>query len=138
MEDHEKFEDFVEKMIKENERKYGEEIREKYGDGAIDGANAKLRGMEPEQFANAERLSKELNDALAAAFVQGDPKSELARKACELHKQWLCVYWPEYSKEAHVGVAQMYVDDSRFTAHYDKIAPGCAVFLRDAVLNFCS
>jgi hypothetical protein len=27
----------------------------------------------------------------------------------------------------------MYVDDARFTAHYDAIAPGCAAFLRDAV-----
>ena len=138
MKDHEKFEGFVEKMIKDNESKYGMEIREKYGGGAIDASNAKLRGMNPEQFARAEMLSEELNDALAAASAQGNPKSKLARKACELHKQWLCVYWPEYSKEAHMGVTQMYVDDSRFTAHYDKIAPGCAAFLRDAVLNFCS
>ena len=138
MEDREKIKGFVENMIEDNEAKYGEEIREKYGDGAIDEANAKLRDMEPEQFARAEKLSEELNDVLAAAFAQGDPKSELARKAFKLHKQWLCVYWPEYSKEAHIGVAQMYVDDSRFTAHYDKIAPGCAVFLRDSVLNFCS
>lgn len=27
----------------------------------------------------------------------------------------------------------MYVEDPRFMAYYDKIAPGSAVFLRDAV-----
>jgi hypothetical protein len=32
----------------------------------------------------------------------------------------------------------MYVDDPRFTAYYDKIAPGCAGFLRDAVKIFCA
>ena len=30
-----------------------------------------------------------------------------------------------------------YLSDPRFTAYYDKIAPGCAVFLRDALLIFC-
>ncbi|MDR2182794.1 MAG: MerR family transcriptional regulator [Clostridiales bacterium] len=138
MTDKEKFEGFVEKLIDDNESQYGEEVREKYGDAAVDASNARLRGMTPQQYAEMESLTQQVNDALAAAFAQGDPTSELARKACELHKQWLCFSWPKYSKEAHVGVAQMYVDDPRFTAYYDKIAPGCAVFLRDAVLNFCS
>jgi len=31
----------------------------------------------------------------------------------------------------------MYVDDQRFTAYYDKIATGCAVFLRDALAVYC-
>jgi hypothetical protein len=93
--------------------------------------------MTKEQYAVVERLSLELNETIKAAFVQGDPQSELARKTCELHKKWLCFFWDEYSKEAHIGVSQMYVDDPRFTAYYDKIAPGCAVFLRDAVRFFC-
>jgi DNA-binding transcriptional MerR regulator len=138
MTDKEKFEGFVEKLIEDNESQYGEEVRTKYGDAAMDASNAKLRGVTPEQYAEIERLSEEVNSALAAAYAQGDPASELARQACELHKRWLCYFWDGYSKEAHMGVAQMYVDDPRFTAYYDKIAPGCAVFLRDAVLNFCS
>jgi len=138
MEDKEKFEGFAEKMIKENESKYGNEVREKYGDAAVDASNEKLCGMSPEKFAKAQKLEKELFETLAAALVQGDPASELAQKAARLHKDWLCVYWPIYSKEAHVGVVQMYVDDERFTAYYDKIATGCAVFLRDTVIQYCS
>jgi len=37
----------------------------------------------------------------------------------------------------HLGLAQMYVDDPRFTAYYDKIAPGAAMFLRDALEIYC-
>ncbi len=66
----------------------------------------------------------------------GDPDGELAQKACALHKEWLLNFWPQYSQEAHMGLAQMYVDDPRFTVYYDKIAPGCAVFLRDAMRIF--
>lgn len=137
MKDQEKFEGFIEKTIDENEQKYGEEIREKYGDDVVNRSNAKLKGMTSEQYTQLEALSLELNNTLKAAFEQGNPAGELAQKACELHKKWLCYYWDDYSKEAHIGVTQMYVDDPRFTAYYDKIAVGCAAFLRDAVLIYC-
>lgn len=138
MTDEEKFEGFKEKLISDNEQKYGREIREKYGDESVDRSNAKLKNMTKEQYGELEALTQELNRTLKAAFEQGDPGSELAQKACALHKRWLCFYWDHYSKEAHRGVAQMYVDDPRFTAYYDAIAPGCAVFLRDAVQIFCA
>lgn len=137
MKDQEKFEGFIEKIIDENEQKYGEEIREKYGDDVVNRSNAKLKGMTSEQYTQLEALSLELNNTLKAAFEQGNPAGELAQKACELHKKWLCYYWDDYSKEAHIGVTQMYVDDPRFTSYYDKIAVGCAAFLRDAVLIYC-
>lgn len=138
MTDNEKFEGFKQKLVDDNEAKYGEEIRTKYGNDSVDRSNAKVKGMTKEQYAEIERLTQEVNETLKAAFEQGDPTSELAQKACELHKRWLCYFWDGYSKEAHLGVTQMYVDDPRFTEYYDKIAPGCAVFLRDAVKSFCS
>ena len=133
MHNNEKFEGFIHKLVEDNEKQYGNEIREKYGDGTIDRSNAKVKGMTQEQYAKAEAISAELNETLKAAMHQGDPAGELAQRACELHKQWLCLYWDTYSKEAHIGITQMYVDDPRFAAYYDKIAVGCAVFLRDAV-----
>jgi hypothetical protein len=36
-------------------------------------------------------------------------------------------------KPARIKIIEMYVDDERFTAYYNKIAPGCAAFLRDAM-----
>ncbi|MDR1540092.1 MAG: MerR family transcriptional regulator [Clostridiales bacterium] len=137
MTDEEKFVGFKQKLIDDNEKQYGEEIRAKYGDDMVNLSNAKLKGATKEQYAEMERLAAELNDTLKAAFEQGDPASGLAQKVAELHKRWLCFYWDNYTKEAHLGVAQMYVDDPRFMAYYDKIAPGCAVFLRDAVKIHC-
>lgn len=137
MSDKEKFEGFKQKLIENNEAKYGDEIREKYGNETIDRSNTKIKGMTPEQYAGVEKLSQEVNETLKAAFEQGDPANELAQKVCDLHRQWLCHFWGSYSKEAHIGVTQMYVDDPRFTEYYDKIAPSCAVFLRDAVAIYC-
>lgn len=133
MMDHEKFEGFKEALIEENEQKFGTEVRQKYGDEAVDRSNAKLRGMTQAQYEEAERIEAEMRQTLAEAMKTGDPGGELAQKAADLHRQWLSYYWADYSKEAHAGLAQLYVDDERFTSYYDKEQPGTARFLRDAV-----
>lgn len=133
MSDKEKFEGFKKKMIEDNEKKYGKEIREKYGEDTVNKSNAKMMNMTQEEHEAVTKLANEVQTTLDEAFATGDPGSEIAQKAAELHKQWLCFYWSEYSKEAHANLAQMYVDDERFTAHYDKEQPGTAAFLRDAI-----
>lgn len=138
MSDNEKFEGFKQNLLDENEKKYGAEVREKYGESVVEASNGKFMAMTQEQYAEVEKLSAELNETLKAAFLQGDPSSDLAQRACALHKRWLCYFWDNYSKEAHIGVTQMYVDDPRFREYYDKIAVGCAEFLRDAVLHCTS
>ncbi len=133
MSDKEKFEAFKQNMIDENEAKYGEEIRAKYGNETIDKSNAKLKGMTKNQHEQGEKLGEEVLEVLNEAFATGDPAGDLAQKAADLHRQWLGFYWDSYSKEAHAGLAQMYVDDERFTAFYDKKQSGTAQFLRDAI-----
>lgn len=132
----EKFEGFKQKMIDDNEKKYGEEIREKYGNNTVEKSNKKLKNMTQEEYEAVTNLEMQLKSTLAEAFKNGDPAGDLAQKAADLHKQWLTFYWSDYSKEAHAGLAQMYVDDERFTAYYDKEKPGTAAFLRDAILIY--
>ncbi|MGI5840046.1 MAG: MerR family transcriptional regulator [bacterium] len=136
MSDREKFAGFKKKLIDENEQKYGKEVREKYGDETVDISNRKLMNMTEEEYDAVNRLGQEVLENLYAAFRTGDPAGELAQKAADLHRQWLSFYWGNYTKEAHAGVAQMYVDDERFKAYYDKEQPGAAEFLRDAVLVY--
>lgn len=136
MSDQEKFEGFKKRIVEENEEKYGTEVREKYGDDAVDRSNRKVLGMTQEEFEKADSLAKEIKETLAKAFQTGDPSGELAQKAVDLHRQWLCLYWDEYSKEAHTGLGEMYVADERFKAYYDDETPGTAEFLRDAILIY--
>jgi DNA-binding transcriptional MerR regulator len=133
MTDKEKFEGFKQKLIDDNEKKYGKEIRNKYGADTVNKSNAKLKNMTQEEYEEATRLADEVNATLAKAFKTGDPASAIAQKAADLHKQWLTYFWSEYSKEAHAGLAQMYMDDERFKAYYDEKQPGTAEFLRDAI-----
>lgn len=136
MTDKEKFEGFKQKLIEDNEKKYGKEIREKYGEAEVAKSYDKVKNMTEEDYAAVTSLESELMTVLKNAFDLGDPASELAQKAADLHKQWLTFYWQQYSKEAHAGLARMYVDDERFKAYYDKNQPGTAELLRDAILIY--
>jgi DNA-binding transcriptional MerR regulator len=136
MTDKEKFEGFKKKLIDDNEKKYGKEIREKYGEETVEKSNAKLMNMTQEQYEEVTALEEQVRQTLAEALKTGDPAGELAQKAADLHRQWISYFWDNYSKEAHAGLAQMYVDDERFTAYYDKEEPGTAAFLRDAILIY--
>ena len=138
MTDNEKFEGFKQTLIDENEQKYGSEIRAKYNDVEVDASNAHLKGLTQEQYNEGERLRIAYEEKLKKAFATGNPSGELAHEACDLHRQWLCVFYPKYSKEYHKGLGEMYVADERFKAHYERIIPGCAEFFSDAIKSYCS
>ncbi|CFX95186.1 TipAS antibiotic-recognition domain [Syntrophomonas zehnderi OL-4] len=136
MSDQEKFQGFKQKMIEENEEKYGKEIREKYGEETVARSNQKFMAMTEEQYAEVTALEARFRAILEEARQGGDPAGALAQQAADLHRQWLAYYWSEYSKEAHAGVARMYVEDERFKVYYDRTQPGTAEFLREAVLIY--
>ena len=62
-----------------------------------------------------------------------EAESEAIKEIVELHKEWLCMTWKQYSVEAHKGVAMMYIADERFTKYYDRKEQGCAKLLCEAV-----
>ena len=80
MSDKEKFEGFKQKLVEDNEKKYGKEIREKYGDEVVNKSNNKVKGMTQEQYEEVTRLATEVNETLRGAFLTGDPAGELAQK----------------------------------------------------------
>jgi hypothetical protein len=132
-----KFAEHKHQLIANNEQQYGREIRNKYGTETVKASNAKLMGLTADQYERVQDLSLQINDHLKQAMTVGDPGGELAQKACDLHREWISYFWPEYSKEAHLGLGQLYVDDPRFKQYYDDIAVGCAEFLRDALVIYC-
>jgi len=136
MKDQERFDGFKQELISNNEKKYGKEIREKYGDKQIDQSNKVIRGLTKQQYNELKKLGADIIIKLKEAFSTGDPAGELGQQVAKLHKEWLGYSWPSYTKEAHAGLAQMYVDDERFTAYYDKDQPGLAAFLRDTIFIY--
>ncbi len=133
MSDKDKFEGFKKKLIDDNEKNYGKEVREKYGEEAANKSNQQFMDMTEEQYNELTELGNKILETLKEAYKTGNTAGELGQKAAELHKEWITFCWGTYNAEAHVNLTQMYVDDERFKAYYDKEQPGCAEFLRDAV-----
>ena len=137
MSDREKFEAFKKDMIRENEEKYGAEIRQKYGEARAEESNARMMNLTEEAYGAMQQLAADIQKGLQNAVQRKlDPAGEEGQRLAQMHKEWLSYTWKQYSKEAHAGLAQMYVDDERFTAYYDSQVEGCAAFLRDAVAAF--
>lgn len=133
MNDEAKFSALKEKDLAENEKAFGKEVRERYGDAAVEAANARYANLSRADYDRAARLANEVSEALLAAMETKDPRSEASRILVGLHKEWLMIFWETYSSEAHRGIGDMYVADDRFRAYYDKNRPGAAEFLRDAI-----
>lgn len=137
MTDQQKFEGFKKQLVEENEQKYGQELREKYGDDVVKHSHEQFKNLTKEQYETMNQLSYEILAVLEEAMESNDPSSELAQTLAKKHHEWLGYTWPTYSKEAHAGLAQMYVADPRFTAYYDeKVKTGAAQFLCDAILIY--
>lgn len=136
MDDHQKFEGFIQEKIEQNERTYGKEIREKYGDEQVERSNALFKSMTEEKYKAFEALRENLNEALCKAMVLGDTDTPEAEKVAQLHKEWLGYTLPQYSAQMHRGLVDMYMADERFAAYYEKVAPGATKFLHDAVYHW--
>src|SRR5688572_32351057 len=73
-------------------------------------------------------------EQVVAAMNAGKPAdSPEAMAGAEAHRQQITDAFYECTYEIHVGLADMYVADPRFTATYEKIAPGLAQYLHDAI-----
>lgn len=133
MSNKEKFEGFKKDLVKQNEEKYGEEIREKYGDKQVNESNEKLLGLSEKEYKEFEQLAIDIIEKLKEAMEENNPSGQKAQEACELHKKWLGYSWNFYSKEAHRGLGEMYAADERFKKYYDKNKEGMAEFFKEAL-----
>jgi hypothetical protein len=133
MTDREKFEGFKQRLVEDNDKKYGKEARKMYGDEAVERSNLAFKNMTKEQYDRMIGFDKQVKETLSKAFRSGDPAGDLAQKAAKLHSEWLTMCWGHYDSDAHAGLAQMYVDDERFKSYYEQGQPGMVEFLRDAI-----
>lgn len=134
-----KYEALKRRAIEENERTYGREARERYGGDAVDAANERLSSLSRDEWGEKDRLEQAIKERLSAAMATGDPAGEPACELARMHARWIALHWGEgrYSREAHHGLAQMYLVDDRFRAYYDEAAgEGATEFLVAALESY--
>lgn len=78
----------------------------------------------------------EINRAIASLMDRDPADSEVQARV----GQWFRLINDRFytcTLEILRGLGDLYVDDSRFTEHYDKVRPGLAKFMRKAMHVYC-
>ena len=136
MTDREKFEVFKKNLIDKNERTYGKEIREKYGDDSIDESNRKMLNMNEDDYKMFKELEENILTLVEKCVKENlDLDSKEAKELANMHQKWIKMTWNKYSVEAHKSLAMMYTMDERFKEYYDRNIEGCADYLSMAIEN---
>lgn len=116
--------------------KYEEEAKRRWGESDAykeSARRAKKYGKQEWLKIKAEGAAN--LDAFVAALKAGKkPDSPEVRALAEEARQHISRWFYECSYELHRGLAQMYIADERFTATYEKLHPGLARYVHDAIL----
>lgn len=128
-----------------------EELREVFGDadptahaeeteqrwGASDAyaeAQRRTSSYGKQDWLRVQAQAQDIEQRFAQALAAGEPATDaLARSLAEEHRQHISGSYYDCGYEIHRGLADLYVADERFTAHYEAIAPGLAQYVHDAV-----
>lgn len=88
---------------------------------------------------DVERTQREVTAAMirmAEFMASGTPVDDAAvQTEIHTHYQGMCRFWTP-NRDAYKCVGQMFVDDERFRANYQKIADGLAEYQRDAMVVY--
>ena len=112
---------------------YEQEVTERWGRDAYDRGDRRWRSLseaDKEAFQQQQRdVAEAFGEAQRAGLAaDSDAVQDIARRQLE----WLSVTTSP-TRDYVIGLGQLYVDDQRFTATYDRHGSGTAVLVRDAL-----
>jgi DNA-binding transcriptional MerR regulator len=111
------------------------EVRERWGDtDAYRQSRQRTRGYTKEDWVRIKAEGEDLMQRMAAALREGvAPEAPAAMDLAEEHRQQIVRDFYDCPPEMHAGLGRMYVEDERFTATYEAVAPGLAQWVSTAV-----
>jgi MerR family transcriptional regulator, thiopeptide resistance regulator len=115
---------------------YEDEARERWGhtDAYKDSSRRAAAYGEAEWSQIRGETEQQVSD-FAAVMAAGEPADgDPARAVAERHRQHITRWFYPVSLAMHRNLAEMYVADPRFAANYDRVAPGLAAYVREAIL----
>jgi len=129
-------EDRLEVFGADDPDQYADEAVQRWGDtDAYRTAAGRTSSYDRQDWLELQREGDEVEQRLADLLAAGNPADgDAAMAAAEAHRQHITRWFYDCSPQVHVGLAQMYVADSRFTAHFERRAPGLARYVHDAIV----
>jgi DNA-binding transcriptional MerR regulator len=114
---------------------YDAEVEERWGDtDAYRESRRRTSSYTKDDWLRIKADGEQISRRFAAALRSGVPaESEAAMDIAEEHRQQISRNFYDCPPEMHAGLGRMYVEDERFTATYEAIAPGLAQYVSTAV-----
>jgi DNA-binding transcriptional MerR regulator len=126
--------EYFEGWTEEKQPEFENEIRAKYGEHAMDGVidwNSYTKEQKAAIIAEGQANTQAMADLMERSAYSPEVQAVVARWHQHLK------YFYEPSIERLRGLGQMYVDDPRFTAVYEKVKPGLALFMKQSIDVYC-
>jgi hypothetical protein len=129
------YEDMYKGFDNKQAKAYEKEAKEKWGDQLVEESKQRVQKMGEaglkELLAEQEKVNQNLSE-----LMHLNPDDSRVQKLTEKHHHLINQFYT-VTPEIYRGLADLYVNDNRFTQHYDKHKPGLAAFLRAAMLVYC-
>jgi MerR family transcriptional regulator, thiopeptide resistance regulator len=127
-------EEYFEGWTEEKQPEFEKEIRQKYGEHAMDEVidwntytKEKKAAILAEGQANTQAMANLMDNS------PDNPEVKIVIARWHQHMK----YFYDPSIERMRGLGQMYVDDLRFAAGYEKVKKGLALFMKQAIDVYC-
>ena len=114
---------------------YEEEVQERWGEtDAYAQSKRRTSSYTKEDWVRIKAEADDVVRRFAESMRAGTPAdSPRAMDVAEDHRQHISRWFYDCPPAMHAGLGRMYVEDERFTAHYEAVAPGLAQFVSAAV-----
>lgn len=134
----EMFQAFDMKEIEEAQKRYADEVREKYPKHVVDECNAKTSLYNKQDW---QRIMEEQNSIFrkfASHLEQGvDSNEQQVQELVGVFQKHISDCFYTCDNECLLGLGRLYTCDERFTAFYEKISPGLAQYIQQAIQIYC-
>jgi DNA-binding transcriptional MerR regulator len=131
MDDHELYDAFSD----EEQKHYAEEAKQRWGHTeAYKQSMERVGNMTKADMKRLKEDGKRFMETFASHMDEG-ATGPVIQKMIDQHYNSLRTFY-EPNLELYRGLANMYVDDPRFAAYYEKFRPGLAAFMREAMLFY--
>ncbi len=123
--------------IEKHQERYAEEARQKYGHtDAYKESQKRTSRYTKEDWARIMQRSDEIHSRLAA-LMDKEPSHPEVQEAIGQWRQHITDSFYDCTPEIFRGLGDLYVSDERFTANIDRVKPGLAGFMREAMFIYC-
>jgi DNA-binding transcriptional MerR regulator len=114
---------------------YEAEVEERWGEtDAYQQSRRRTAAYTRDDWLRIKAEGADVERRFAEAMAAGVPADdERAMDVAEAHRQHIGRWFYDCPPAMHAGLGRMYVEDERFTAHYEQIAPGLAQYVSTAV-----